>query len=79
MFLKERAMQIELKIHDAKAGFFLEYLEAFKSDIIESIVIKDEPSFLLRDAKEVKRRVQEAEKRGEFSSHEQFWDEMLKG
>jgi hypothetical protein len=72
-------MQIELKIHDAKAGFFLEYLASFKSDIIESIVIKDEPSFLLSDADEVKRRVIEAEERGAFSSHEAFWDEMLKG
>ena len=70
-------MHIELKIHDAKAGFFLEYLQAFKSDIIESIVIKDEPSFLLSDVDEVKRRVLGAEKRAAFSSHEQFWDEML--
>ena len=70
-------MQIELKIDDAKAGFFLEYLNAFKEDIIESITIKDAPSFLVTDEEEVKKRVLKAERRAAFSSHEAFWDEML--
>ena len=69
-------MQIELKIDDAKAGFFLEYLNAFKEDIIESITIKDAPSFLVTDVEEVKERVLKAEQRAAFSSHEAFWDEM---
>ncbi|HIP59110.1 MAG TPA: hypothetical protein EYH01_01620 [Campylobacterales bacterium] len=72
-------MQIELKIHDAKAGFFLEYLQSFKSDIIESIVIKDEPPFLIDDVVEVRRRVLDAEKRADFTPHDEFWDEMLEG
>ncbi len=69
-------MQIEIEVDDAKAAFFLEYLHSLKEGIIENIVIKEKPAFLVSDVKEVVKRVTDAEKRAAFSSHEDFWAEV---
>jgi len=71
-------MHIELQINDEKADFFLEYLNSFKNGIIENITIKkkEKHSFLVSSIEEVKERVDNAQKRGNYTPHKEFWEEM---
>jgi len=71
-------MHIELQINDEKADFFLEYLNSFKNGVIENITIKKntKQSFLVGSIEEVRERVDNAKKRGNYTSHQEFWEEM---
>jgi hypothetical protein len=73
-------MYIELKINDAKMDFFLEYLQSFKDGIIENIDIKEEqnPSFMVSNIDEVKKRIKKAEDNADYLSEEEFEKEMDK-
>ena len=71
-------MQIQLSINEKNADFFLQYLHSLKEGIIEKIVISDVPdtSFMVNSVEEVHRRLDQAEKRGEYTSHDDFWREF---
>lgn len=71
-------MYIELKINDGRVDFFLEYLHSLKEGIIEKIEIKQDtkPSFVVSSIEEVRKRIEKAEKNGNYTPHDIFWDEM---
>ncbi len=71
-------MQIQLSINENNADFFLQYLNAFKDGIIEKIVISDahDTSFMVNSMEEVRHRLDHAEKRGDYISHDNLWREL---
>jgi len=71
-------MQIQLSINEKYADFFLQYLHSLKEGIIEKIVISDAPdtSFMVNNVDEVHQRLDHAEKRGSYISHDDLWREL---
>ena len=71
-------MQIQLSINENNADFFLQYLHSLKEGIIEKIVISDVPdtSFMVNSMEEVRHRLDHAEKRGDYISHDNLWREL---
>ena len=68
-------MQIQLTINEKSADFFLQYLHSLKEGIVERIVIDDVPQkrFEVGSVDEVRHRIDQAEKRGDYMEHNAFW------
>lgn len=71
-------MQIQLSVNENNADFFLQYLNAFKEGIIEDIVISDasDTRFMVNNLEEVHHRLDQAEQRGAYMSHDDLWREF---
>lgn len=71
-------MQIQLEINEKSADFFLQYLNSLKEGIVEKMVITDDvsKSFTVNSVADVRKRVDTAEKNGDYEEHDAFWKEM---
>ena len=69
-------MHIELQINENRVEFFLEYLNSLKDGIIEKMEIRQNPSFMIDNVDEIKKRVASAEKNANYTEHDAFWQEM---
>ena len=70
---------ISLKIDDSiyeKFRAMLDLMPKNKVEIIYEDLASASASFILSSEEEVRNRVQTAEKRGNYSDHESFWNEM---
>jgi len=71
-------MLVQLSISDNQVAAFMDVVTHLKSGIVDSVTILDpaEATFVVSSKEMVRERVEFAEKRGAYTDHKTFWQDM---
>ncbi|PHQ64918.1 MAG: hypothetical protein COB99_06920 [Sulfurimonas sp.] len=67
---------LRLDIDNSVYSQFLSFVKQFKKDEVSIVEDKVREDFILSSLEDVQKRITDAEKNNNFSSHEDFWSEI---
>jgi len=67
---------LRLDIDNSVYSQFLSFVKQFKKDEVNIVEDKEREDFIVSSIEDVQKRVADAEKNNNFSSHEDFWSDI---
>lgn len=71
-------MLVQLSINDKEYSAFMNIVEHLRSDMVNSVTVLEpaDAGFIVSSRETVRERVESAERRGEYTEHDSFWQDV---